>query len=501
MAVAQKPTKQDLQKLKLSDVKNESADNKQSIPNFSDIISNDVSAENLMKDLPEESPPDKLTLLMDNQINKTNDQQLFGKSNATAKYDKLSSNSTAGKNSSSAKTMDQASDSESVKNSTKQTSDLKSSDQLHDSKASNVTELNAHVTNVTQKPKIELQNKMGMLAAHEGKQLLQNNKKVMDFAANNTQNSSKLSGNTNEGKQVAKQEQTNPDAESANVGSPAANKTAHNGLGTAPKLLNGGFGKGIASAAVKPNLQFKGNTLALQKKPNGLPSPFVPKQAANAANMNNTQPKKFNLHFEFQNDKPYSNGTLANGKSPNTLPTQLAKITAKALGFIQHAFRNQQRQKQQMSPKFAKVGAVFPFQQQQQQQQQQFRRPMNYVNQQMLPQAIFNAPPNYINAPAPIAPGRPLLNQFGVKGPHSQFAYPQFKPVAPQPLVNNRFGYQFPVKGWGGLVSVGKQSLVGNSAKFHDRVQNKTHVQEKSKAKLEDDMPSKISEENGEIKF
>ena len=122
---------------------------------------------------------------------------------------------------------------------------------------------------------------------------------------------------------------------------------------------------------------------------------------------------------------------------------------------------------------------------------------MNYGNQQMRPQSMFRAVPNYITAPAPVAPGRPLVNPFAVKGPNSQYAYQPFKPVAPQQLFNNGYHYQYPGKSWRGLVSVGKQSLVGNSAKFHESQEKKLNSQEKSMAKLEDETAAKISDANG----
>lgn len=486
MAVAQKPTKHVLkQRLKLTDVKNESGETRESVRNISGIISNDVSAENLMQ----EHPGD--------QSNKANELNLLSKSSTTAKKDqvasKLSSNSTAGKNNSSAKILDQESDSTLVNNSTKEKSDFKSTDQLRDA---NVTE-NAHVTKITQKPKIDLQNKTSVLAAHEGKQLLRNDKKKFDdLVSNNLKNSSKLPGNANEQNQVATSEQTNPNVKSAENGAAVTKQTAQ------------ALGQGIASVAAKTNPQYKGDTLTLQKNQKGLPAPFAAKQAANA-NLN-IQPKQFTVHFEFPNGKHYQNGTLADGKTPNTSSSQLAKITAQAtaaaLGFIQNALQNP---RPQQAPKYTKVGADFPFQQQlkqqqllqqkqqQQRQQNHFQRPITYVNQQTRPQAIFRAPPNYIYAPAPIAPGRPLVNPFAVNRPNSQFAKQQFKTAAPQQLFNNGYSYQYPRKGWSGLVSVGKQSLVGNSANFHGSVQNKPNVLDKSKAKLEDETPGKISDENG----
>lgn len=477
MAVAQKPTKQDLkERLKLSDEKNESGETKGTIRNVSGIISNDVSADNLIKAHPgngSESSHDKPESLVDNQSSKTNEQQLLSKSNATVNNDEVPSklsNSTTGKNITSPKTMDQETNSTSVNNSTKETSDFKSTDQLRDV---NVTE-DVHVTNVTQKPKIDLPNK---LAAQNDK------KKVEDLVANNLNNSSKLPANANNGKQVALPEQTNP---SADEGSAAVKQTAQ------------ALGQGITSVAAKTNPQYKGDTLALQKNQNGLPSPFAPKPAANA-NLN-TLPKQFTMHLEFPNGKQFQNSTFADGKTPSSSTNQLAQIaaqaTAAALGLIQNAVQNQQPQQQ--APKFTKAGAGFPFQQQQR--QQKHFQPVNYVNQQMRPQAMFRAVPNYITAPAPMAPGRPLVSPFTVKGRNSQFAYQQFKPAAPQQLFNNGYNYQYPGKGWRGLVSVGKQSLVGNSAKFHGSVENKSNAQEKSNSKLEDETASKISEENGKRK-
>lgn len=476
MAVAQKSSKPDLkQRLKLTDMKNESGETRESVRNISGIIFNDVSAENLMQEHP------------GNQSNKTNELNLLSKTDITAKKDevaaKLLSNSTAGKNNSFAKISEPESDSTFANNSTNGKSDFKSTDKLRDA---NVTE-NVHVTNVTQKLKIDLQNKTSMLAAHQGKQPLMNDKKTIeDLVSNNLINSFKLAGSANEENHVATQEQTNPNVESAEKGSAVAKQTAQ------------AFGQGIASVGAKINPQYKGDTLPFQKNQKGLPAPFAPKQASNA-NLN-MQPKQFTAHIEFPNKKHYPNGTLADGKLPSTSSSQLAKITAQAtaaaLGFIQNALQNPRPRK---TLKYTKAGANFPFQQQQQQRQQNhFQRPIAYVNQQMRPQALFRGPPNYIYAPAPIAPRRPLVNPFAVKGPNSQFAYQQFKTAPPQQLFNKGYRYQYPRKGWGGLVSVGKQSLVGNSDNFHWSVQNKPNVLDKSKARLEDGTPSKISGEHGE---
>ena len=473
MAVAQKPIKHDLkQRLKLTDVKNENEETRENVRNISGIISNDVSADNLMQEHPE------------NQTNKINELNLSSKTDITAKKDevasKLPSNSTAGKNNSSAKILQQESDSTLVNNSTNEKSDFNSTDRLRDA---NVTE-NGHVTNVTQKPKIDLQNKTSMVAAHEGKQVLRNDtKKVGDLVSNNLKNISKLPGNANEQTKVAMTAQTNPNFESAEKVPAVAKQTAQ------------AFGQGIPSVGAKINPQYKGNTLAMQKNQKGLPASFAPKQAGNV-NLN-TQPKQFTVHLEFPNEK-HQNGTLADGKTPSTSSSQLAKITAQAtaqaLGFIQNALQNP---RPQQTLKYTKD---FSFQQQQQQRQQNhFQRPITFVNHQMRPQAPFRAPPNFIYAPAPFAPRRPLVNPFAVKGPNSQFAYQQFKTASPQQLFNNGYSYQYPRKGWaGGLVSIGKQSLVGNSANFHGIMQNKPNVLvDKSKAKLEDETPSKISEENG----
>ena len=472
MAVAQKSTKPDLkQRLKLTDMKNESGETRESVRNISGIISNDVSAENLMQEHP------------GNQSNKTNDSSLSSKTDVTAKKDevasKLSTNSTAAKNSSSAQTLLQELDTSLVNNSTNGKSDFKSTKQLLHA---NVTE-KVQVTNVTQKPKIDLQGKTNMLAAHQEKQLLVNDKKkVEDLVSSKLQNSSKFAGKGNEEHQVTTQEQMIPNVESAGKGAAVAKQTAQ------------AFGQGITSMGAKLNPQYKGDTLPLHKNQNRLPAPFAPKQAANA-NLN-IQPKQFTVHFEFPNEKHYPNGTLADGNPPGISSSQLAKITAQAtasaLGFIHNALQNP---RPQQTLKYTKAGANFPFQQQRQ--QNHFQRPIAFANRQMRPQALFRGPPNYIYAPAPIAPRRPLVNPFAVKGPNSQFGYQQFKPAPPQQLFSNRYRYQYPRKGWGGLVSVGKQSLVGNSANFHGSVPNKPNVLDKSKPRLEDETPSKISREHG----
>ena len=344
MAVAQKPTKQDLkERLKLSGAKNEAGETKGSIRNFSGIISNDVSADNLIKIHPgneSESSRDKPESLVDNQSNKTNGQQVLSKSNVTANSDetssKLSSNSTAGKNNSSAeKAMDQESSNKSVNNSTKETSGLKWADQLRDA---NVTE-DVHVANITQKPKIELHNK----------QLLQNDKEnVEGLVANNLKNSSKPAANANKEKQVAIQKQANPDAESSDT---AAEETAQ------------ALGHRNASAAAKTNPLNMGDMFALQKTQKGFQSAFAPKPATNA-NLK-THPKQFSMHLEFPNVKQFPDGTFADGKKPKTSVNKLAQITAQAtaaaLGLIHNTMEN--RQPQQQAPAYTNVGADFPFKQ------------------------------------------------------------------------------------------------------------------------------------------
>lgn len=465
MAVAQKSTKHDL---KLTDIKNESGETRQSVRNISGIISNDVSAENIMQEQ------------AGNQSNKTNELNLSSKTDITAKKDevasKLSSNSTAGKNNGFVQILQQELDSALVKNSTKENTDLKSTGKLRDA---NVTE-NWNVTNVTQKPKIDLLNKTSMLAAHQEKQLLRNDKKKIEDLenTNNLNDISKLAGNANEENHLAIQEQTNPNVESAEKGTAIAKQTAQ------------ALGQGITSVAAMTHPQ-------LQKNQKVFLAPFAPNLAANA-NLN-MQPKQLAAHLKFPNEKHYANGTLANGKTPSTSSSQMEKITAQAtataMNFIQHALQNS---RQQHTLKYTKAGANFPFQQQHlQRQQNRFPRPIAYLNQKLRPQALFRNPPNYIYAPAPIAPRRPLINPFAVKGPNSQFAYQQFKTTAPQQLFNNGYGYQYPRKGWSGLVSVGKQSLVGSSANFHGRVQSKPKVLENSEAKLEDEMSRKVSEEKG----
>jgi len=459
MAVAQNPTKHDLKQ-------NENGETRESVRNISGIISNDVAAENLMQEHP------------GNQTNKAND-----KTDVTAKKDEvadgLSSNFTNGKNNSSAKILEQISNRTLVNNSTNEKSDFKLTEKMRDA---NVTE-NVHVTNVTQKPKIDLQNKTSTVAALEEKLPLRNDsKKVEDLVSNNLKNSSKLPGNANEQNQVATQERTNQNVESAGKGTAVAKQTAQ------------ALGQGITSVGVKMNQPYIGDTLVMQTNQKGLPAPFAPKQAANAKL--NTQPKQFTMHLEFPNENHYQNGTLADGKKSSSSSSQLAKLTAQAtaaaLGFIHNVL---QTPRPQQTLKYTKD---FSFQQQQGQRQNRFQRPITYVNQQMRPQALLRAPPNYIYGPAPFAPRRPLVNPFAVKNPSSQFAYQKFQAAAPQQLFNNGYSYQYPRKGWSGLISVGKQSLVGNSANFHGHVQNKPNVLvDKSKAKLEDETPSKISKENG----
>ena len=495
MAVAQKPTKKDsINKV----MKDEDAATRGSIDNLTGIISNDVSAENLAKEhLGNGHKP---------TVNKTNDQQVFSNSNETISKNKpqpkLSSNLISGKNSSAVKTEDQASVNKTAGNSTKQKIASNATGQMHDvnnaqemnvtnatqnteknvkdGQATNVTQntklrddknlhlKDAQVTNVTQNtqnPKTDLQNKTSTLASNEGEQLPQNDRKKVDhLAAESLQNNFQASGNVNMENQDGMPKQKSLDSETADDGSAVNHiqNTLQGAFMAAKQQVQKGF------AAGKPNRQNKGSSPAPQNGPN-----------------------QFNLHFEFPNDPNQGNNFHKTvnglpGPVQLALPSQLTQITAKALGLVQNAFKNRQQQQQQqhqMTPQNTKGGVGMPL-------RQQFHQPSNYFKQPMHPQASFRAP-NFITAPPP---RKPLANPFAVKGPQPQFAYKQ------APLANGGYNYQYPAKGWGGMTSIGKQSLVGNTANFQYSTPTKL-FEEKSSAKLDDDMSSKMPDKNGTIKF
>ena len=463
------------------------------IHNITSIISNDVSPENLAK-------ADNFNSGSESKVATNNGKQSVGKGNATVgnlQQPKLLSNPTSDKNIGAAKPMDIASGNNTVANSTKQMVAIK---QLNDEKNVNDT----HVMNATQntlKPNIDLLNKTNILASHKATSLLRNNSKTLEHhAAESLQNHFEASGNANTGNQKSLSKQKSPYSESADQGSAAlhiqnalqgAFMEAKHAQQTQMGLANGKnlkLAKGIGVAEGTPNQLHKGSSPALQQNQNGLHLPIGPNKAANQ-----NGPSQFNLHFEFPIGQTQGNNFHQTvnglpGPAQLALPGQLAQITAKALGLMKSGVKNQQNQ--QMGLQYSK-GAGLPFTQQQQQQrkQQQFHRPVNYLKQQMGPQASFRAP-NFVTSPEQVTPGRPLANPFAVKGQRPQFAYKQ------TPLVNSGYNYHYPFKSWGGMVSVGKQSLVGNSALFHGITPTKPFA-EKTSAKLEDDMSSKIPDKNG----
>ena len=482
MIVAQNPTK-----VALVDkaVKEEDAATRGRIHNITGIISNDVSLGNLVKEI--------FANGSGNQFNKSI-ESVLGKNNGTTSNDKpqpkLSSTSNSVTNNTAVRAMVKASVNKTVENSTTKIIESKVTGQLRDAK--NLKD--AHITNVTQttkKPKIDLQNKTSMLpAAHKGKIVLQNNyNKIQHLAAG-----SLASGFATNENQDAMLKQKNLDSGSADGGSAVQHlqntlqspfMVAKQPAQLGSQSLN--LGKEISLELGKLNQQ--------QKDKNGLHPPIAPNKLPDGKG-----PKQLNLHFEFPNSPNPEGSTFQQtvnavpGPALFSLPGQLAQITAKALGFVQNAVKNQQRHKQkQMTPQYSKGGAgVHVSKQQQQQQQQAFHRPLTYFNQQIRPQTNFGAH-NFITVPAQGISGRPLAHQFAVKSPvHSPFVY------KPAPLFNSAYNYQYPVKGWRGMVSIGKQSLVGNRPKFQVSTEGKQNLQAKPSPKVDNDnkIPDKTGEKN-----
>lgn len=501
MAVAQKPTKKDLkERLKLSPTKKESAEARANVRNVSGIISNDDSVENLGKDTPKNESGGSLAKkvsLMGSKINKTDNGQLSNKTNSGKNNDallKLSSNVTADKNGSFELTFDDDSD---TVNSTKQANET---GLLHGLKSADVT-LELQVTNGTQKPQMDLQkDKQEIVVTDTGNGLSGNDQNKLEASTTNKLKSNPTLNNGLGKGSSSITAKINPlvrgntvtvnKNQSGKIQSFAQTKANLQLQGSAIILNKETSGKKVPFAQPKINPLIKGNALTLNKNPTGQLQSFAPKQAANQLNPYGKQ--QFTLNFEFPNDDK---------TTPNTLPDQLAKITAKALGFIHSAYRNQQSQKiNSRAQQFTKLGPVFrqqqPPQQQQlkQQQQKQFQRPLNYFNQQAPSQEILRATPHFIGAPPLVSPVRPLGKPLAFKAPNVQFPYQQLNQPGLQRVPNS---YRVPGKTWGGLISVGKQSLMGNSANFHNYIQNGVSQQEKSRAKL-DDEPNKTSE-NGEF--
>ncbi|XP_022797092.1 uncharacterized protein LOC111335454 [Stylophora pistillata] len=499
MAVAQTPTKKDLkERLKLSPTKKESAEARANVRNFSGIISNDVSVENLGKDTPKNESGGSLAKgvsLISGRFNKTDDAQLSNKTNSGKSNGAplALSNVTAGKNGSFELTFDDDSD---TMNSTKQTN---RTGLLHGLKSADVT-LELQVTNGTRKPQIDLQKeKQEVVITDTGNGFSGKGKNKLEAPTTNKlesnptfynrlgKSSSSITAKINplvrENTAAVNKNQT------GKIQSLAQMKTNLQLKGNAIVSNKDIAGKIQPFARPKINSLNKGNFSILNKNPTGQLQSFVSKQATNQPNPYGKQ--QFTLNFEFPNEDK---------TTPNTLPNQLAKITAKALGFIHSAYRSQQSQQQQQNSaqQFTRLGPVFrqqqqPQQQQQQQkqkQQEQFQGTLNYLNQQIPPQKILSAPHNFLNAPALVSPGGPLVNQLAFKTPNSQLPRQQLNKPGPPQLLNS---YKFPGKSWGGLISVGKQSLMGNSANFHNYIQNGVNKQGKSRAKL-DDEPNKTSE-------
>lgn len=456
------------------------------IQNITDIISNDVSAENLAKGN---------KLMNGSQGTAVKDQQSLSTINTTDS--KPAQQLTVLSNSTSHKTSDND-----------MPSDIKveiETKPMASTKQSAVEKIvnDAHIANDTQntlKPNTDLLNKTSILASHKGNKFSQKNNKIVEDLA-----SAKAPNTTSKGNEESLAKQKSPDSGSADDGSATlhilnalqgafkvAKQKGEVGIHTGKSLTTE---NGIRVTAGETNLTQKGKSVVLQQGQTGLHSPITPNKVTNE-----NAPKQFNLHFEFPNGPNQGNNyrQSVNGlPGPANFPLsgQLAQTAAKVLGFVQNAFKGQPKPPvyQQVGSQNTK-GAGLPFMKQQQQQpqhhqQQQFHRPVDYYKQPMHPQANFR-PPIFRTAPAHALLGRPLTNPFVIKGQHSQSAFKQ------APFVNSGYSYPYPFKNWRGVASVGKQSLVGNSASYPNISPTKP-FHEKTSARLDDDMSTRTPTKYG----
>ena len=457
------------------------------IHNITGIISNDVSAENLAKG----------TKLMNGSQNMTaKDQQTLSTINTTGskpvQHLQVLSNSTSDETSGN----DLPSD---IK------VEIEKKPMVSTKQSVNEKIVNdAHTANDTQnalKLNTDLLNKTSILAYHKGNKVShKNNKTVKDLP------SPKAPNTTSKGNEKSLANQKSPDSGSADDGSAAlhilnalqgafkvAKQQGEVGIHTGKNLTSE---NGIGVAAGETNLTQKVNSVVMQTDQTALQLPITSNKVTNE-----NAPKQFNLHFEFPNgpNQGHNFRQTVNGLSGPAnfpLPGQLAQIAVKALGFVHNAFKGQPKQQgyQQVGLQHTK-GAALPFMKQQQppqqHQQQQFRRPVNYYKQPMHPQANYRAPV-FRTASAHALPGTPLANPYVMKGQHSQSAFKQ------APFVNSGYSYPNPFKNWRGVASVGKQSF-GNSASYPNVSPTKP-FQEKSSARLADDMSTKIPNKYGRHK-
>ena len=164
---------------------------------------------------------------------------------------------------------------------------------------------------------------------------------------------------------------------------------------------------------------------------------------------------------------------------------QFAQLSAKAAAFVNTALKNQRNpaRTRSMGPQRTK-GVGLPYGQ-----QQRLNRPLNYYKLQTSSQTRLRTP-NIITAPAYSAQGRPLINPAGLTTTVQQAQYKYKQP----PLTNN--GFKYPPGSWGGMTTVGRQTSVGDNKAFQNYRPTRP-FEEKTAAKLEDDMSDKTPDKHG----
>ena len=331
----------------------------------------------------------------------------------------------------------------------------------------------ANTTQDLQKPKINLQHKLNMLAEHEGKQLWRNDrKKVQDLASIFLGNQSRpQSGGM--GEQFPSIPLRPIKLQKNASGMRNIEGTSHDTFMNLKQPLHGQLG--VAQFAKGPsangrmlsqNTPNTGNADRVQQAHNGAVSGFTP-----GKNFKNPV-KQMAMHVSFPNEKPGSNdgttfsfqqnATFPRWQGPRTFQNNIAQITTKALGFLHNALGSHHLQDRHQ---FTKQRPLAPLEQLQRQ-QPQFRTPMSYLPQQVRPPHLFRAPGNKF-ASGPYASNVPLnSNGLAAKRPQLVNALKQYK--------GNSYNLQYPVNSWKGMMSVGKQNLLGNSPALPKQEFNQT---------------------------
>ena len=429
-------------------------------------ISSAVSTENLSKGLNVKNDNK-------NEVRKNDHEQNVEKVNTTlSKSPQLESvtNSTSDKNNSEAKRKYEFSFNKTAEGSSNQTA---ATQKLNGEKIVN----NTQVTNASQnalKTNISILNETKIMASHPEQAFVHHN--------NNPQVG--LSKNNPSESEPAKAETAALHIQNTLLGAFTAAK--QQATSTNSTIANG---IGEVAGKVSYETQNGGSTVLMQNH-NSLNFLKAENRTANVDTYGSRQfhQQLIRPNIQNQEDKflPMTNREPANAQQ--ALPgRQFAQLNAKAAAFVNTALKNQRNQARThaMGPQRTKgVGLLYG-------QQQRLNQPFNYYRQQMSPQRLRT--PNIITAPAHSAQRRPLIStaRFPTTVQQAQYKYRQ------PPLANS--GFKHPPSSWGGMMTVGGQPLVGGNKAFQNYRPTRP-FEEKTAAKLEDDMSDKTPDKQGNRK-